>query len=551
MKIKKLKVVNFKKFNNHTFSFNDDVNIIVGDNNSGKSSILEAIEIVSNYSYRGKPVTNSILADIISIESIGKYLDSDKSFINLPVIKIEAFIDELPEYKGSINTDNLDTQGLSLTFSFDIELLPTYEKFVEKNKDNISSIPIEFYKIEWLTFSNERIRHVSKPFKSLFIDPTRLHPTFGKNQYISNILTSVLSREEQAVLGIKYRQLKESFNDDENVKHINNDLDSNNDISEKRIQIVADISGNSNLEANLQLSLDGITLPYIGKGEQHKVQIKLALQNKSNDVDILLIEEPENHLSHMNLSSLVSFIEKKLTNKQLFISTHSSYVMNKLSINKICLLANGYKKLNNIDSNTVKNLKRLPGYDTLRAVLSSKVILVEGPSDELLLKKYYHDKNSKLPEEDGIDIIVVRGIGFKNYLEIVKHIDIQTKVMKDNDGNYEKNVKSYIDEYKEYNFIKIHSPIPDAQYSLEPMLIETNGIDEDTLDKYAKIILSTQTNKLYEKNKNIADKVKFLKEWYKGEDGAGKKKVDSAIRIFDSEEKIIFPQVFEDVFNYE
>ncbi|WP_174866693.1 ATP-dependent nuclease [Pectobacterium polaris] len=551
MKIKNLKIVNFKKFYNHTFSFNDDVNIIVGDNNSGKSSILEAIEIVSNYSYRGKPVTNSILADIINIESISKYLDSDKNFINLPIIKIEAFVDELPEYKGSINTDNLDTQGLSLTFSFDIELLPTYEKFVEKNKDSISSIPIEFYKIEWMAFSNERIRHISKPFKSLFIDPTRLHPTFGKNQYISNILTSVLSREEQAVLGIKYRQLKESFNDDENVKNINNDLDSNNDISEKKIQIVADISGNSNIETNLQLSLDGITLPYIGKGEQHKVQIKLALQNKSNDVDILLIEEPENHLSHMNLASLVSFIENKLNNKQLFISTHSSYVMNKLSINKICLLANGYKKLNNIDGNTVKNLKRLPGYDTLRAVLSSKIILVEGPSDELILKKYYYDKNNKLPEEDGIDIIVVRGIGFKNYLEIVKHIDIQTKAMKDNDGNYEKNVKSYIDEYEEYKFIRIHSPTPDTQYSLEPMLIETNSIDEDTLDKYAKITLSTQTNKIYKKNKNISDKMRFLKEWYNGEDGAGKKKVDSAIRIFDSEEKIIYPKVFEDVFNYE
>ncbi|HFO5003303.1 TPA: AAA family ATPase, partial [Escherichia coli] len=167
-----------------------------------------------------------------------------------------------------------------------------------------------------------------------------------------------LSREEQAVLGIKYRQLKESFNDDDNVKHINSDLDITNDISDKNMKIVADISGNTNLEANLQLSLDGITLPFIGKGEQHKVQIKLAMQNKANDVNVILIEEPENHLSHMNLSSLVNFIEKKHEGKQLFISTHSSFVMNKLSLNKICLLGNGYKKLDKIDSGTVKNLKR-------------------------------------------------------------------------------------------------------------------------------------------------------------------------------------------------
>ncbi|MEF7727962.1 ATP-dependent endonuclease [Escherichia coli] len=112
--------------------------------------------------------------------------------------------------------------------------------------------------------------------------------------------------------------------------------------------------------------------------------------------------------------------------------------MNKLSLNKICLLGNGYKKLDKIDSGTVKNLKRLPGYDTLRAVLSAKIILVEGPSDELILKKYYLEQYGKLPEEDGIDIIVVRGIGFKNYLEIVKHIEIKTNVMKDNDGDYKK-----------------------------------------------------------------------------------------------------------------
>ncbi|MDE1485737.1 AAA family ATPase [Xenorhabdus bovienii] len=551
MKIRKLKLVNFKKFKDNEFLFNDDVNILVGDNNSGKSSILEAIEIVLNYSYRGKPLYNAILSDIMNVESINRYIDSDKNIEDLPTITIEAFIDGLPDYRGTINKDRVDTQGISFTFSFDFDLTTTYNDFIKTNKDNITSIPLEFYKIEWMTFANEKIRQINKPFKSLFIDPTRLHPTYGKNQYIYNVLTSALSREEQAVLGIKYRQLKESFNIDSNVTNINDNLDSNNEISDKTIKIVADISGGTNLESNLQLALDGVTLPYIGKGEQHKVQIKLALQNKSNTVDVLLIEEPENHLSHMNLTSLVSFIEKKLSNKQLFISTHSSYVMNKLSIDKLCLLANGYKQLNNIDCGTVKKLKRLPGYDTLRAVLSSKVILVEGPSDELILKKYYYQINDKLPEEDGIDIIVVRGIGFNNYLEIIKHTGVHTRVMKDNDGNYDKNVKKYIDEYKGYDFIKIYSSEENEQYSLEPLLIETNSDNEELLDKYAKISLSARTYKEFEKEINLLEKISFLKNWYKDEGGAGKKKVDTAMRIFESNEKIKYPTFFESIFDYE
>ena len=48
MIIKKLITKNFKKFGNKVFEFNDDVNILVGDNAMGKSSILEAIELVTN-----------------------------------------------------------------------------------------------------------------------------------------------------------------------------------------------------------------------------------------------------------------------------------------------------------------------------------------------------------------------------------------------------------------------------------------------------------------------------------------------------------------------
>ncbi len=40
MKIKKLNLNNFKKYQDQVFEFNDDINIIVGDNESGKSTVL-------------------------------------------------------------------------------------------------------------------------------------------------------------------------------------------------------------------------------------------------------------------------------------------------------------------------------------------------------------------------------------------------------------------------------------------------------------------------------------------------------------------------------
>jgi predicted ATP-dependent endonuclease of OLD family len=199
--------------------------------------------------------------------------------------------------------------------------------------------------------------------------------------------------------------------------------------------------------------------------------------------------------------------------------------------------------LRGIDSTTANTLQRLPGYDTLRVVLSKKVILVEGPSDELLLKKKYLQDNDKLPEEDGIDIIVVRGIGFKHYLEIAKHIGTRVNVVKDNDGSYEHNITQYAKNYQ-YPNIKFFSEKNDKIKSLEPSLIEVNSKDEDTLKGFAKIALSTIAFNQLDKIDSLEKQKEFFVAVYVGENGDknhGSKKVDSAIRIFDSKKDIQYP----------
>jgi len=331
---------------------------------------------------------------------------------------------------------------------------------------------------------------------------------------------------------------------------INDKLDIHQDLTNKKLEVTADVSISS-FESGMQLSVDKINLPQVGKGEQNTIQIKLAIQNKASNVDVILLEEPENHLSHTNLSKLVKYIENQRQGKQLFITTHSSYVLNKLSLDKLCLINESYIRLNDIDKSVTKSLKRLPGYDTLRVVLSKNVVLVEGPSDELVLKRSYIDTNDRLPEDDGIDIIVVRGIGFKNYLEIAKSIGTNVHIVKDNDGNHKVNIEEYKKKYDAYKNIEFFS-IPDKeQYSLEPVLIFSNKATEKELDDYAKITLSTQTHSKYINQKSLDDKVRFLKDWYADDGGAGKKKVDSAMRIFESDHKINYPNFLQKALRFE
>jgi len=508
--IQNLTVQNFKKIESQSFDFNDRVNILVGDNDSGKTTILEALELVANCSYRGKSLGTALSPDLFNNNAVKRFITGDNSAKSLPEILIEIHLSDCPEYRGKNNTQNKEADGVFIKICFDDELTSTYDEFL-KSAGSIDSIPTEFYKVEWFSFAWDQIKFLNRKVRGLLIDPTRLHPTYGKTQYLSNIINSSLNKEQQALLNLNYRQLRNTFGQQEQINQLNNDLDS------------------------LQLAVDDISFSHIGKGEQNKVQIKLALLNKGGNVDFVMVEEPENHLSHTNLSELIKFISDNNRN-QVFITTHSSYVLNKLSLKNLCLLSHSYLRLSDIDKETAKTLQRLPGYDTLRIVLSKKVILVEGPSDELLLKKIYIQQNDRLPEEDGIDIIVVRGIGFKHYLNIAKHIKTDVHVVKDNDGSYQSNILDYATNFK-FDNISFFSEKDDDLKSLEPSIIEANAKDEKSLEALAKIALSPQAyNQLVIEPSLDAKKAYFVSVYVgkNGDKNYGSKKVDSAIKIFDS-----------------
>jgi putative ATP-dependent endonuclease of OLD family len=548
-RIKRLRVKNFKKFADEIFEFNDDINILVGDNECGKSSILEAIELCLNYSHRGRPLSPEVMAELFNSSCIEKYINGDLLQTSLPELLIEAYVEGRPELKGDNNSEGADTQGILLKMLFNPELASYYAPFMASGK--VLTVPFELYKIEWMSFAWNPLAQVAKPIGCLFVDPTRLHPTMGRSRYINSIINASVDRNARPMLNLNYRNLKIEFNDKPDVKAINAKLNKDNELTTKNLEIVADIAPSGSWDSNLALAVDDISFAHIGKGEQNQIQIKVAIQNKAKDADVVMLEEPENHLSHINLIQLVSYIEKKNAGKQIFLATHSSYVLNKLSIDKLCLLCKGYEKLKNIDKDTIKTLKRLPGYDTLRLVLAQKVILVEGPSDELVLKKIYIAAKGRLPEEDGIDIIVVRGIGFKVYLDIAKALAHPVRVVKDNDGNYQKNIVEWKkEEYDGCAFIECFSPEDNDERSLEPALIAANGENVAAIDKLATVMLSGKTYASdYSACADLAGKRTFLRGWYLGE-GGPKKKVDSAIRIFDTSETITYPDYLKKAVNF-
>ena len=66
--IEKIRLINFKRFKDYTICPNERLNILVGDNEVGKSSVLEAIELVSSGNVRR--VENIGLDKLMNVESI-------------------------------------------------------------------------------------------------------------------------------------------------------------------------------------------------------------------------------------------------------------------------------------------------------------------------------------------------------------------------------------------------------------------------------------------------------------------------------------------------
>ncbi|KAA3607990.1 MAG: ATP-dependent endonuclease [Planctomycetota bacterium] len=536
-KIVKAVVKNYKALKDREFQFNEDLNILVGDNDIGKSTLLESIEIALRSTLRGKPIVSALVPALFNRECQQEYLDGDKSEDSLPEILIELYLDGAPELRGWNNSKGEDAEGISMRICFDTDFSEPYAAFVQA-AETISAIPVEFYQCEWLDFAHARMMRFRPPVKGLFLDPSRLHPTLGRSQYIRGILDSALERGERSKLNLAYRELRARFDEIPSVQEVNSQLDIDNDVTDKDLSITADVAGDSSWEANLQIALDSVPFQHAGKGEQSQVQIKLGLLNKANEVDVVMLEEPENHLTHMNLTRLVGYIEERIGGAQVFITTHSSYVLNTLSFGKVCLMGDEYKRFLDLDAAVIRRLQRLPGYDTLRAVLARKVVLVEGPSDELVLKRLYLDQHGVLPEVHGIDVIVVRGIGFKNFLHILKSLGHPVHVVRDNDGDYQANVEEWFAEFEEP--LRVFAPLNNADRSLEPSLISENSESVESLDHFARVALSTQTFRAYDTG-NLEDRRDFLLDWYAGAN-RGSKKVDSAARILESDERIRFPR---------
>ena len=94
------------------------------------------------------------------------------------------------------------------------------------------------------------------------------------------------------------------------------------------------------------------------------------------------------------------------------------------------------------------------------------------------MQRAYKDKHSKLPLEDGVDVISV-GTAFKRFLEVGAHLRLDVHAVIDNDGNIS-TLKDRFDEYVNgtHKTIRIWYDDDESHPTLEPQLLKANSLDD-------------------------------------------------------------------------
>ncbi|KRR29118.1 ATP-dependent nuclease [Bradyrhizobium retamae] len=481
MHITKAKIRNYRSLAHCDITFQDGLNILVGDNEAGKSTLLEAISLALTGSLNGRPIAQELHPFLFSMQATRAYLFAlhEGKPALLPSITIELFFSDIPglaEFRGDNHSEKpAEASGIIYSIGFNDAYKDAYVNYIAKPKD-VRSIPVEYYQAVCYSFARKAVlpRHI--PLSPVIVDASRITTVTGANRYVTGLIREALPTKEQVQLSVAYRKLRELFLGDDSIQQINEKLaERHGEISEKTLTMTLDPTARGGWEAAVMPSLDDVPITLVGKGEQNTVKIKLALENGSG-ANVFLIEEPENHLSYPRLHGLINAITKKAGARQLIITTHSSFVLNKLGINNVILFRDGVSiRLNDLSQDTYEYFKKLPGHDTLRLLLSKRSILVEGPSDELIVQKAFHAKHGASPLEKGVDVISVKGLAFKRFLEIAKRLGIKTDVVTDNDGDVAALKAKYAD-YLAPGPISIRYDTDEAYPTLEPQMLKANNL---------------------------------------------------------------------------
>ena len=525
MKISKIIIHNFRNIQVPSLDINGTT-IFIGENNSGKSNMLRAITLPL-FSDDNAVSKNLSWEDINNAakEKYYKYIfDHRQEFID-GTVDIEKFKEMIPfvsvELRFTVEEgefyyvkdlafgiENGSIQ-YGLLYSFYIEsptkLIEVVSSVLSDTTVSIESVKRNLVPINLFTHSitvpqkNSKVSYDTlKQFKYTLLPAERDGFSNDGNRIGYRSLVKLLEAKYSAEDLVRIESEYQSFFDA--VKKIG-DVDrvinwqNDSDIPNAK-EFIDNISILPNMPP-LSTILNGVKLGYAdeslslqGLGYRNLILLLVLLNSWEKQqlgvaINVLIMEEPEAHLCINNIRLMCSFINsltKENKKIQMMFASHSTEFINKHDLSNIVILDAGqaFALLSELKAEERDYLSKNPNTDIYKLFLSHRCILVEGFTEELLIKAYIHscselDDIDVLSFHKGfekiIDIWIKTNGGGRKKLGVVRDFDDQTKA------------KEAHEKYNAYPTILIKTT---AEYTLEPEIVNAGKNYQLLKDTYGE-----------------------------------------------------------------
>jgi putative ATP-dependent endonuclease of OLD family len=423
-----MKLWNFRKFGSGEFDikkpdfeleFNRHLNLIIGENDSGKTAIIDAIKIVlKTHSYEWIRVTEDDF-----------YKESDR-------FRIELEFKDLKDEEAKFFTEwlSLEKEGKK----FKPYLKVNYD--VSKTNDRILPADIR-------AGTDEEGHPLSAEARS-YLKTTYLKPLRDaeselipkRYSRLSQILKGheIFEDEEDNALFQKFEAFNETIakyfqkskGGDDQASHegykvkkvIDRFIEGFYDKGSKSEFRTSEANLRSILET-LELTITNIENPGLGTLNRLFMAVELLHLNKENwpGLKLGLIEEIEAHL-HPQVQMKVIDTLKDNEDIQLILTTHSPNLASKINLENliICTNDNAFPmgdKYTELDKKNYIFLEKFLDVTKSNLFFAKGVILVEGWSEEILIPALAKKIGYNLTEYE-VSVINIGNVGFKHYYRI-------------------------------------------------------------------------------------------------------------------------------------
>lgn len=387
-----------------TIVFNQDINVLVGANNAGKTSVLKAIQKLFG-------------TEAIDVNRDANYLVQDGS------IDIQGAITLTREqWKSFLAITNSQNPQFSVTDEYLPEILSGSPILLRRlaevigRKSNYSEASASLYKdvvsISYETntdriFIQETLNKIAvADFRNIYNTPLYFdskgkildrEPVIALNQiesqkiqgqgYIRGSLYSLKKKEPARFNEFKQRLL-EIFTEIEDIDVINNE-----DVNEFQLVIHEKLRNNGDTKS---VSYD---INNVGQGMQTLViMLSTILLLKPS---IVLMDEPEVHMHPSLIKDFVGYIKKLSAETQFIMTTHSEVLINEVGLDKVFYLENDIEQKGIIvtkvdDKNRLLEAVNSLGYNvdsSAYTIKPSVFVFTEGTSDKDFILAFANKAN--------------------------------------------------------------------------------------------------------------------------------------------------------------